>query len=170
MTSKNKIVKWDVIQDSCSDILKPMLYFVPTPEDITFINDNDNKVMINVTDCDEFGGPYWGTVGKSSNVPNCRPNFFDVTQYYVITLDSYFTNYPKKMGNFTFVTGQYFVDKGGDIQDKPSTNDNNKTKETKETFVNDSSESNIKNNFWIVIIVLILIIFSAILFCSVKNN
>jgi hypothetical protein len=45
-----------------------------------------------------------GVVDKSCFVPNCRPNFFDKTGYYVITLHASWYGYPEphKLGSVSF--------------------------------------------------------------------
>jgi hypothetical protein len=39
-----------------------------------------------------------GTVNNSADVPNCRPNFYEETGWYTITLQSLWSGYPPNMG------------------------------------------------------------------------
>ena len=51
----------------------------------------------------DIGGIHKGIVNKSSIIPNCRPNFFEATNLYVIILDTDFLKYPniEELGTFT---------------------------------------------------------------------
>ena len=94
------ILRWDVIEDPCTGKLCPMAYFVPSTDFIIFSNLNNNRIYIDLYNIFKEGkrdGDYMMTmynpsrlnrtlavIDKSSDIPNCRTNFFDVTNAYVL--------------------------------------------------------------------------------------
>lgn len=91
-----EILRWDVIEDPCTGQLSPMAYFVPTTDFIINSKLNDNRIYINLFDIfkdngDEMYKPSQTTrtlavIDVSSEIPNCRTNFFNETNSYVLYL------------------------------------------------------------------------------------
>lgn len=93
---KYDIMRWDVVMFKNSTSQVPMIYIKPDETFLEFAKINNYALMVTI---DGTGTIYDnklipGVVNESSNVPNCRPNFFDKTGYYVITLNSGWYGYP----------------------------------------------------------------------------
>ena len=93
---KYDIMRWDVVMFKNSTSQVPMIYIKPDETFLEFVKLNNYAVMVNI---DGTGTVYdnkliAGVVNESSNVPNCRPNFYDKTGYYVITLYGDWYGYP----------------------------------------------------------------------------
>ena len=73
-----------------------MLYVEPDLNFLNFIKDNNYTIVLSISDTNNTYDlkEVVGVVNKSSNVPNCRPNFFDKTNLYVITLYTQWNGYP----------------------------------------------------------------------------
>lgn len=94
------ILRWDVIEDPCTGKLCPMAYFVPSTDFIIYSNLNDNRIYVDLYNIFKEGirnddymmdmyNPSQLTrtlavIDKSSDIPNCRTNFFDETNAYVL--------------------------------------------------------------------------------------
>ena len=102
-----EILRWDVVENPCTNELRPMLYFTPSIDFLNEIHSNPNwndKIIIDISDVD---GPYNGsnliaTMDISKWIPNCRTNFYNATGAYVLILDNVIWNgYPyEKLGKF----------------------------------------------------------------------
>lgn len=98
------IIRWDVL--SSDNINKaPAIYVKPDLAFMEFVRANNFSIMCKIDGTD---GPYdgklcVGIVNKSSQVPNCRPNFFAQTGDFIITLNLEWLGYPSpnKLGNVT---------------------------------------------------------------------
>ena len=91
-----EIKRWDGVLFGNSITKVPMLYIEPDLNFLTYAKDNDYTINISISNT---GGVYdlknvVGTVNKSSDIPNCRPNFFEKTNLYVITLYAEWNGYP----------------------------------------------------------------------------
>ena len=95
-----KILRWDSIEQN--NKIVPMIYFKPCLKFMNIMKLNDNKILLKISGTEMYNGIYNGVANKSSIVPNCRPNFFDATNLYVIILNASFYQYPNldKMGYF----------------------------------------------------------------------
>ena len=89
------IQRWDVL--SGDNIQKfPAIYVIPDTNFIEFIRNNEYNIICLI---DGTGSPYDGmyynaNVSQSSDMPNCRPNFFLKTGMYIITLNAQWMGYP----------------------------------------------------------------------------
>ena len=92
-----KIVRWDSIEQN--NKIVPMIYFKPCLKILNIMKLNNNKIQIKISDTQIYDGIYNGVINKSDVVPNCRPNFFDATNLYVIILNTNFIRYPN-LGQF----------------------------------------------------------------------
>jgi hypothetical protein len=90
-----KIERWDVILENNHRV--PIIYIKPDLAFVEFVRKNENVIIIKIKNTNTIydNKKIVGKVNLSSNVINCRPNFFAYTGYYVITLDSSWNGYPK---------------------------------------------------------------------------
>lgn len=98
-----EIKRWDVVLGD--NIRKrPMIYIVPDLYFLEFIKLNEYSIFCEISQTkshyDKVIVP--AVVNKSSNIPNCRPNFFAETGTYVITLNMDWNGYPTKLGKVKF--------------------------------------------------------------------
>ena len=107
--SAYKIKRWDAVTGD--NILKrPMIYIEPDETFLSFVRANDFAVYCEISDTgmnyDSKQGNQLmipGAVNRSAVVPNCRPNYYAETEYYVITLMAPWIGYPSKnMGQVKF--------------------------------------------------------------------
>jgi hypothetical protein len=105
--STYKIVRWDAVLNDCTIIPKPFIYFYPDLELLEFLKRNNFRVRITIhgSDSKYDGGKIWAIAKKSTFAAGCRPNFFEGTELWVLTLDVIWNGYPKNLGNFTVVKG-----------------------------------------------------------------
>jgi len=105
-----KIERWDVILNSEGERI-PIIYVKPDLEFIEFIKKNNYKIIseINGTDKKYNGNKMISFVDQSAYIPNCRPNFYDKTDLFVITLGSSWLGYPShdKLGTVKFFSIKY---------------------------------------------------------------
>jgi hypothetical protein len=97
------IKRWNAVTEN--NILKrPMIYIEPDPTFLTFVRANNFAVLCEISgtgmNYDSVQIP--GVVSRSSLVPNCRPNFFEATGYYTVTLLAPWIGYPKNLGQVKF--------------------------------------------------------------------
>jgi hypothetical protein len=97
-------MRWDpIISSDNPNIIVPLIYVKPDKKFLEIIKKNFNIVSCKISGTnmayDAHNHPsdpmIAGIVSKSSNTPNYRPNFFDATGYYVITLVSNWYGYPE---------------------------------------------------------------------------
>jgi hypothetical protein len=108
--SAYEIKRWDAVTGN--NIRKfPMIYVEPDDSFLSFARANDFAVMCEISgtgmscyDSDPHNpAKIPGVVSRSSVTPNCRPNFYDKTEYYVVTLLTPWMGYPSKSrGNVKF--------------------------------------------------------------------
>ena len=98
------IVRWDAIMSGSSSVHRPAIYVEPTAEFLDYAERNDYMVPLSITGTgsDYDGTIFIGTVDKSSVVPNCRPNFYNATDLYVVTLHTFWYGYPHSLGVVNF--------------------------------------------------------------------
>lgn len=95
-----QILRWDSVEQN--NKIVPMIYFKPCLKFMNIMKLNNNKILLKISGTEMYNGIHNGVANKSSIVPNCRPNFFDATNLYVIILNTDFYQYPNldKMGYF----------------------------------------------------------------------
>jgi hypothetical protein len=91
---KYKILRWDPVMFGNSNNKYPLITIKPDEKFLTFSNANKSNVSCEIT-VNNVTRTFDGVVNKSSNVPNCRPNYFAATGNYVITLKTEWKGYPK---------------------------------------------------------------------------
>lgn len=105
------IVAWNPINDEYGNV-KASLYIKPTLSLLEFINRNvsngNRTMMVRVLKTGNAiydGAPFFAIVDKSSDVPNCRQNFYQSTGLYTVTLSVNWFGYPLKKGKIMFMEG-----------------------------------------------------------------
>jgi hypothetical protein len=101
------IVSWNGIN---TDSYAPQasIYIKPTLKLLELFNRSPSHflpILIEGTDSVYDNKIIQGIIDKSSDVPNCRDNFFNCTGLYVITLDHTWMGYPSKLGKMTIQNG-----------------------------------------------------------------
>jgi|TARA_B110000259_G_C14033479_1_gene407891 hypothetical protein len=95
--SNYRIIRWDpIIAGDNPNIIVPLIYIKPDKNFLELIRDNNSVINCEISGTNMIydGKKIPGLVSKSSNTPNYRPNFFDATDLYVITLISNWYGYP----------------------------------------------------------------------------
>ena len=107
--SAYKIKRWDAVTGN--NVLKrPMIYIKPDETFLSFARANKFAVLCEISGTGmnydhKPGSPVKipGIVSRSAMVPNCRPNYYAETEYYVVTLLAPWIGYPhKSMGSVKF--------------------------------------------------------------------
>ena len=105
--STYKIVRWDAVLNDCTIIPKPFIYFYPDLELLEFLQRNNFRIRITIHGSNSLydGGNIWAIAKKSTFAAGCRPNFFEGTELWVLTLDTIWNGYPKNLGDFIVIKG-----------------------------------------------------------------
>ena len=107
MNKEYKILRMDAILTGNSITLVPIIYIQPDIAFIEYIKLNNFMIMCQIQGtCTIYDNKLIaGIVNKSSEVPNCRPNFFEETGSYIITLMAPWNGYTKncQLGTVTFL-------------------------------------------------------------------
>jgi hypothetical protein len=83
-----------------------MIYIKPDKTFLEFAKENNYTVFVRIEDTGTIydGKAMVGIVNKSAYVPNLRPNFYNETGLYVVTLAAQWREYPtKNLGNAIFM-------------------------------------------------------------------
>ena len=99
-----KIYRWDAVifpGKGINPIPTPIVYIKPDERLINFVNDNSNALLIklNIPNSIYNDRKVIGMLYKSSEIPNCRPVFFEKTKLYVIALQAPWHGYPDFLGD-----------------------------------------------------------------------
>lgn len=94
--NKYKICRWDPISMGNNLAPVPMIYIKPDQALLEFAKKNNNALLIKISGTNTIydGKEMVGVFTRSSQVPNCRPNFFEQTGTYVIVLEAGWYTYP----------------------------------------------------------------------------
>lgn len=105
------ILKWNPINDEFGEV-RASVYIKPTLDFLEFINKNNGNgnrtYMVNISNTKHpiyDGMPYLGIVDKSSDVANCRQNFYQSTGLYIVMLSVRWFGYPEQNGSIEFMEG-----------------------------------------------------------------
>jgi hypothetical protein len=100
-----EIKRWDAVISGENSIPKPLIYIEPTLEFLDFVKRSNNfiKVRIANTGSDYDDKEYFAIVDKSAFLPSCRPNFYNKTGWYTLTLRSFWNGYPQSNGIVTIL-------------------------------------------------------------------
>ena len=98
---KYKIYRWDAVLFGRNINPNPIVYVKPDEKLLSFARENSNALMLNISGSESIydGKNIPGIFMKSSDVPNCRSNFFKKTGLYVIVLTSEWHGYPDCLGD-----------------------------------------------------------------------
>jgi hypothetical protein len=119
-----QIIGWNPINVDGYENPQASVYIKPTLELLELFNravQNRVLILVDGTGSCYDGKKIFATIDKSSDVPNCRQNFFNCTGLYVITLDHIWYGYPLEKGHIQFLDGvvdkliNYVQDKSVDI-------------------------------------------------------
>lgn len=93
--TKYEIFQWVAVMGS-NNRVQPACYIKPNNDFLQFSRANQYELgcIISGTNTKYDNMMFRGYVNSSSNMPNCRPNFSEVTGYYIITLDANWLEYP----------------------------------------------------------------------------
>jgi hypothetical protein len=103
--TKYPIMRWDVVLSSDNHRI-PMIYIKPDTDLLEFWRANKFicAVKMDGTEMGYDGNITIGFIQQSLNTPNCRPNLFNTTGWYCVTLQSSWLGYPieGKLGTASF--------------------------------------------------------------------
>ena len=104
--SEYDIERWDVVMFNNSNAKSPMIYIKPDLTFLQFARANNYAVVCEISGTGTIydGKEIPGVVNTSMYVPNCRPNFYNETGWYVVTLSANWYGYPEpsKLGRVKF--------------------------------------------------------------------
>jgi hypothetical protein len=107
MSNEHNILGWNPVNTENQTILASC-YIKPNLKTLELFNKAPmHNVLLQVkgTNSCYDGKIVFGTIDKSSDVPNCRQNLFNCTGLYVLTMDQTWMGYPDKNGTMTFFDG-----------------------------------------------------------------
>lgn len=95
------IERWDAVIPKDTTFPFPMIYIKPDANFVQYAKDNNYMVLVTVknTASKYDDNAFVGIIDSSGYFPNNRPNFFNKTGYFVITLFSTWNGYPPQNGN-----------------------------------------------------------------------
>jgi hypothetical protein len=108
---------WEPVLSGCNPNPLPSLYIEPDVDLLTYFKQNNNLVecAISGTDNPAYDGKtFMAIADRSANLPNARPNFYNVTGLWILTLQNvtsnpsdqtFWNDYPAKNGIVTRRTG-----------------------------------------------------------------
>jgi len=96
------IKQWNQTIDS-SNVLRPIFTFEPDNDFLNYIYTNPGPIQVMIQGTDYYDGPQYATCISSADFPTFGPNYFQVTNDYVMVLHTEFTLYPKNMGTMTIL-------------------------------------------------------------------
>lgn len=101
MNQKYKIHRWDVVLFGNTTVPTPIIYIKPDKTLIEFAEKNKNVLLVelNIPNSTYNKIVVNGFFAKSSEIPNCRANFFEKTGLYVIVLELKWCGYPNYLGD-----------------------------------------------------------------------
>jgi len=160
--SNYEIKRWDVVLSNNRKV--PMIYIKPDLTFVDFVRSNNFVIVCEINDTGTIydGKKIYGIVSKSSISPNCRPNFYNKTGLYVVTLMANWYGYPEpnKTGNAKFFGIKSTLDDKYEKPDKPE-----KVEKPKVSKENPENKPGIYTSKILIILgVIISILFLLILF------
>ena len=123
MSQTYKIHRWDAVLFGNSTDPTPIIYIEPNDTLLEFAKKNKNTLLVELQ---THGSIYdkklvRGVWAKSSEIPNCRENFFEKTGLYVIVLQTPWHGYPDFLGDVAIygLTGEVPVSSENQTPDVP---------------------------------------------------
>lgn len=150
--SAYKIRRWDAV--TSDNIMKqPLIYIKPDDAFLSFVRANKFAVLCEISgtgmNYDHQPGSSVlipGVVSRSSVVPNCRPNYYAATEYYVVRLLAPWIGYPNNsLGQVKF----FGLEQGMPVQLPPKKDTNKEKKKMSpapKNLVNDAAPEKGKSN------------------------
>ena len=111
--AKYEIYRWDPIVYGNNVHPFPTIYIKPDKTFLDFAHENKNSVIVKIEGTNTIydGKAMVGIVSSTAEKPNCRPNFFNKTGLYTISLYANWYKYPdyKSLGTavITGLKGKY---------------------------------------------------------------
>lgn len=95
------IDRWDAVIPKDTTFPMPMVYIKPDKNFVKYAKENDYTVLVTIknTDSSYDNNAFVGVIDSSGYFPTKRPNFYNATGFFVITLFSNWNGYPPKNGN-----------------------------------------------------------------------
>ena len=105
--SEFNIQRWGSWLSGTDNTPLPIIYIKPDLEFLSFAKDNGYNVEVTIQGTDSIydDKKVRGVVSTSATIPNCRPNFFAHTGWYVIVLDAPFVLDPKMKNGKAIISG-----------------------------------------------------------------
>jgi hypothetical protein len=75
-----------------------MLYIKPSKEFAEYAEKNNYYVLVTISGTEMYDGEVTGIINSSGYYPNFRPNFYNDTEYYTITIMNEWRGYPTNPG------------------------------------------------------------------------
>uniref|UniRef100_A0A6C0ELW9 Uncharacterized protein n=1 Tax=viral metagenome TaxID=1070528 RepID=A0A6C0ELW9_9ZZZZ len=97
---KFDIERWDAVIPGNNTYPFPMIYFRPDKDFVKYAEENDYQVLVEIEGTNSIydGKKVVGTIDSSGYYPNYRPNLYNKTGYFTITLASGWFGYPNSNG------------------------------------------------------------------------
>ena len=109
MSSKTyKIINWEGIISTGSTPLTS-LTIVPDLELIQVLERNKNNMLqIQISGTNSgYDNVWFGLFDKAANVPSCRKNFYDLTGFWIVTINCPWIGAPNNYGQFSILNGPF---------------------------------------------------------------
>lgn len=109
MSSKTyKIINWEGIISTGSTPLTS-LTIIPDLELIQVLERNKNNMLqIQISGTNSgYDNVWFGLFDKAANVPSCRKNFYDLTGFWIVTINCPWIGAPNNYGQFNILNGPY---------------------------------------------------------------
>ena len=104
------IKRWDAVLFGNNEYPTPIIYVEPEENLLEFAKINEDALLVSIksTNSKYENKKIPGIFASSSEIPNCRPVFFNKTKLSVIVLDCEWIGYPQLLGSC-----EIYVLKGG---------------------------------------------------------
>jgi hypothetical protein len=109
MSSKTyKIINWEGIISTGSTPLTS-LTIIPDLELIQVLERNKNNMLqIQISGTNSgYDNVWFGLFDKAANVPSCRKNFYDLTGFWIVTINCPWIGAPNNYGQFSILNGPF---------------------------------------------------------------
>ena len=95
------IERWDAVLFGNSEYPTPIIYIKPDISLFEFAKDNKDALLVKIKSSKSIydNKRITGVFASSSEIPNCRPVFFNNTNLYVIVLQAEWHGYPDCLGS-----------------------------------------------------------------------
>lgn len=105
--AKYEIVRWDPVVFGNNANPFPVIYIKPDEAFLQFAVENKNTIIVKIDGTNTIydGKAMVGVVNPSGDTPNCRPNFFEKTGLFTISLYARWYEYPTCGNGTATITG-----------------------------------------------------------------